>query len=197
MAITINGNGTINGCSGMVLQAQSVTYRGYQSYTMDNANGINNYGLGNAGFDATVLDLTITPRSTSSKILLMANISISHHGNNYGVMRLKRGIGGATPTWSTAGTDWMPGTSGLTGNQHHIGTHSATILNGEQHSLKKIDVTYLDSPSTTSQILYRFNFKLETDGPSTTMYLNRTYYQNNDYGGSTAVSTVTALEIAG
>ena len=182
--------------TGQILQVQTVTYREYQSYTMNNSGIITNNGTDMAGFDATVLDLTITPASTNSRILLLCNISSGSIGNNYGVMRLKRGINGATPSLYTQNTGAMSATANLNGAQHQIGTHGVTVLNSEQHRLTKVDTVFVDEPSTTDEVVYRFNFLIETDGSSNTWYLNRVYYQNNDYGSTSAISTVTALEIA-
>jgi hypothetical protein len=53
----------------------------------------------------------------------------------------------------------------------------------------------LDSPNTTSAVTYLPNVKGEADS-SSTFYLNRIHYNNNDYGQTTGVSTVTAMEIA-
>lgn len=181
--------------AGNVLQVVSVYDRQQSSYQgLDIANGYTNYGLNEAGFDLTTLDATITPSSTSSKILILTNISIGSNDQSYGVMRMKRGIGGATPSFSSSDS-WMSAMNNVPGTLAQMGSYNVTSR-ATAWNVSPIHFQWLDSPNTTSAVVYRFNVRLETD-TGTTVYLNRNYYNTNDYGATGCVSSVTLMEVAG
>ena len=178
---------------GSVIQVTSVYDRAQSSYVMDDVGSTGtDYRIGRAGFDLTTLDISITPRSSSSKVLILTNINVSPTGAAYGVMRLKRGIGGATPAFNT--TDlWMSTMNAVPGTFAHMGSYVAT--NKDNHLSTPTHFMWLDSPSTTSAVTYRFNYMLESDG-GTTFYLNRVAFNNNDYGVTGTVSSVVLMEVA-
>ena len=180
---------------GNVIQVVNVYDRQQSSYTASNiGNTYTNYGFDAAGFDLTTLDVTITPSSTSSKILLLTSISLGNDDETYGVMRLKRGIGGATPTFSSS-SDWISANNSVPGTKILAGSYNATSR-ATPWTNRNIHFQWLDSPNTTSAVVYRFNFILEAD-LGTTVYLNRSFYNTNDYGATSSVSSVTLMEVAG
>ena len=184
------------GMGGKILQVISVHDRQQSSYTtVDIANGFTNYGFNEAGFDLTTLDIALTPSSTSSKILIMTNINIGSYDQQYGVMRLKRGINGATPTFSST-DDWISAGNAVNGTLTQLGSITAT--NRYSHWVNTpINFMYLDSPNTTDEVKYRFNFRLEADQVAATCFLNRVAYGTNDYGATAGTSNVTLMEVAG
>lgn len=177
-----------------VIQVVSVTDRNISSYTGDNVDSQANYRLDRAGFDLTTLDISIRPTSTSSKILILTNIILGIDAAAYGVMRLKRGIGGATPTFSSSDS-WMSAVNSVPGTNTHMGSY-ITTQNWSDWAPTPIHFQFMDSPATTSNVTYRFNIMMECDA-STTIYLNRAFYNSNDYGATTGVSCVTLMEVAG
>ena len=193
--MTFSGNVSGLPDSGKILQVVNVYDRQQSSYQgIDIANGYTNYGLNEAGFDLTTLDATITPSSTSSKILILTNITLGSNDQSYGVMRMKRGIGGATPAFSSSDL-WMSAMNSVPGTLAQMGSYNATQRTSAWTN-RNIHFQWLDSPNTTSEVKYRFNFRIETD-TGTTIYLNRAYYNTNDYGASGSVSSVTLMEVAG
>lgn len=194
--ITMASGKTIAGITtGKILQVVSVYDRQQSSYTGLNINNAyTNYGLNEAGFDLTTLDATITPSSASSKILILTNISIGSDDQSYGVMRMKRGIGGATPSFSSS-DNWISANNAVAGNLSQAGSYNATSR-ATAWNVSPIHFQWLDSPNTTSAVVYRFNVRLETD-TGTTVYLNRSFYNTNDYGATSYVSSVTLMEVAG
>ena len=73
------GSGTTIGAgvtfpAGHVVQTVQTLYRDIVSFTAETAGGMSNYGDSRAGYDVTVLDSTITPSATSSKILIICLI---------------------------------------------------------------------------------------------------------------------------
>ena len=130
----------------------------------------------------TGLSASITPQSTTSKILIMVQLSTGDGGNNY-----QRGYtvarNGTQLNLSTAN-----GGSGLPGSV------ASSIGNLNNDMLITIPYTYLDSPSTTSSVTYQVQGYASTSSV-TTSYINQTYNgSSNDNIGS---STITLLEISG
>jgi hypothetical protein len=199
MPISINGSGTITGLSagglpdgsitaadlaagaarsnfgaGAVLQVVSTT-------KTDTASGSN---LMSSGSWANVLQVSITPTSSSNKILIIYAIEFSGslaNGDSTVAARLVRGstaicIGDASGTRSrvTNGPRWPSGRSDF------YGTFSQN---------------FLDSPATTSSTTYSVQLACRGVG-SNTWYCNRS---NDDYDtseGSRSASTITVMEIA-
>ena len=118
--------------------------------------------------DVTGLNLSITPSSTTSKILVTAwvNISMSGAGGD-GYARLMRGI--------TAIGNGNSGFFGQNAGQDYFASHAKPI-------------TYLDSPATTSSV----NYKIQVWGANTSYVNGRGY--NGDFVTS---SGITLMEISG
>lgn len=138
--------------SGKVLQVVQATYGTQTSNST--------YTLSDTGLSAT-----ITPTSTSSKILILA-----HHN---GVSKSNANAGNAVQIELYRGTS----------------TSLVTVFAGYTGTALRVDIgtnaiTYLDSPSTTSATTYKTRFKNGgVDGPSATVQQDG------------ALSTMTLLEI--
>ena len=137
--------------------------------------------------DITGLSATITPTSTSSKILAFGQIGAGIKGNTSGIyFALAKGgtiISGATGDAAgsrprvTAAT--YPGDTGAVDNFYNV-----------------VPFTYLDAPSSTSALTYSIQGR---KGPNaTTVYVNRSVADrdNADYEPR-YISTITLLEVAG
>ena len=131
--------------------------------------------------DITGMAASITPISSSSKILVMVQLSIGGGGNNYG-----RGYGvkrGATQlNLGTYGTG-SPGSFGA----------STSFSGGDNGGIFTAPFIYLDSPSTTSSTTYQVELYADSRSVTTT-YINRTYAGTSD--GSYGASTIILMEIA-
>jgi hypothetical protein len=148
--------------------------------------------LDNGGYfiDVTGLSASITPVSTSNKILIFATLYVgvtqvsSGYQQSY---RLKRTIGGVTtfPILGDAESGRPRATGRInmyTSNTYFMGLHGGV---------------HQDSPNTTSAITYQV--QLGGYNASPIMYLNRSEtFQNsaNDYD-TVPVSTLILMEIAG
>lgn len=125
--------------------------------------------------DITGMSATITPRSTSSKILVLVSMSTSMSQTAYyGHIQLLRDA-----------TQIAKGTDGTVSNQ----TVSAWIGGGTWET-DKISITHLDSPNTTSSVTYKLQALAEN---TRTFYVNRIASSAN-FGYS---STITLIEVAG
>lgn len=122
--------------------------------------------------DVTGVSVSITPRATSSKILVMAHIQGSQGATNDGMFRLMRDS--TVIAESTAGT-----TNGY-------GQVSASYAN----AMFTISIAFLDSPSTTSATTYKVQTRIVGGA---TVFVNRRA-ADTSYGGS---STITVMEVAG
>jgi hypothetical protein len=127
--------------------------------------------------DITGMSVSITPSATSSRILVLCQISW-HNGpiSNRGFIRLMRD---ATPINVATNTGNRPSTS--IGGESDSGTH---IMSG--------NIQFVDSPSSTSAIAYHLEASSE---PGSTFYLNRTPGDADNAVTPRATSTITAIEI--
>ena len=133
--------------------------------------------------DITNLSLSITPSSTSSKILVNTHICYGGSANNlYGsgyLMRDSTDIGVNTTA---------------TGNQLNISFGLNLVgQTNETYKLRNSSMTFLDSPSTTSALTYKVQGRLDANG---ILYINRTGQDANADYGSRGISTLTVMEIA-
>lgn len=131
-------------------------------------------GHTNTWVDITGFSVSITPSSTSSKILVTGYVAGGATAQVTQVYRLRRGETNIA-----------------------IGSSSTTIRNDNEapnvaaRAWHHAPFSYLDSPSTTSATTYKLQI-YDTSISSPTQYVNR-----NGDTGSDAVSTITVMEIAG
>ena len=175
---TIQGKttaGTVAMPAGAVLQVANSTHLTTQSSTSTT------YA------DISGLSVNITPKFSSSKILLTVDIGLlSADDGNMSCIRLLRD--------STV----LAGHSG-SGVAHNFTAFATGGGGGQSGSSYGVDVrkvntggiSVLDSPSTTSQITYKC--QLASSQASTAVYMNR-WALNSDMGSS---SSITVMEIAG
>ena len=128
-------------------------------------------------FDVTGLSVTITPSSTSSKILVMASVS----KGSYGGIILKRGS-----TVLTVGD--------AAGSRTRVFMSTAGAAAGMAGPATPV---FLDSPSSTSALEYKVAMRDNHWSVATTMYVNRSEGDANQIYDYRTVSTITAMEISG
>jgi hypothetical protein len=134
--------------------------------------------------DVTGLSASITPSSTSNKILVLMHM---HHGSDTGIggFRLVRGatpihVGDASGSCTQATGGLGYGVSADNNSAYYAGLVSA--------------VQYLDSPSTTSSTTYKVQI-MDANGGNT--YVNRAGYDSNNSASMRGTSSITLMEIAG
>jgi hypothetical protein len=192
MPVTISGSGTITGiatgglpdgsiaagdlASTLDLTGKTVTLpsgTGGKVLQVVQAVKTDTQSVGNRTFvDITDLSVTITPTSSSSKFLIMYHIGMVGTDNSGPlVTRILRDS-----------TDIGSGVSGT------LNSNAGTYLASSTLAASSAGF-YLDSPSTSSQIVY----KLQMASDSTTAYVNRragdTFFRTS--------STFTVMEVAG
>ena len=132
--------------------------------------------------DVTGLSATITPRSTSSTILVNFSVNRGAAGAAISGFQILRGataicIGDAAGSRTRATTGAYP-------------SNGDTVS-----SIITSSMIYLDSPSTTSATTYKIQVK--SDLSSTTIYVNRNQIDGDSSSYLRAASTITVMEIAG
>ena len=131
--------------------------------------------------DITGFSATITPTSSTSKILVFTTIHSASDSYPYPKLTLYRG--------STA---ICLGTAGTNTTKVSIG--AAQYSAGATPALYTSAQTFLDSPATTSAVTYKWQV-YTFDAPNRTWYMNRTS-GDTDGNNHSAPSTITLMEIA-
>ena len=130
--------------------------------------------------DLTGMTATITPVSTSNKILVQVCLNIGHQNAGMNInCRLLRGS-----TNIFAGTD--------TSNKQGFVQTECNVASGYQYEIKNFTATTLDAPSTTSATTYKVQGVINT--AAGTWYMNRNHSNASDQGNTK--SSITLFEIA-
>jgi hypothetical protein len=127
----------------------------------------------------TDLSISITPTSTSSKILMIATVNIATaQASNYGLVKLRRSstdIGVGTPVGSRIGVSTMTAP-----------TNSFSMI--------PVTAMVLDSPATTSATTYDVQLRSEN---ANIVYVNRSINDRDASTDGRGASTITLMEVAG
>lgn len=153
----VSGGGLASGIGGKVVQVQYAQKNGAYSYS--------------GSWHSTAMSDSITPTSSSNKILIqmfLGRVGFSQH--NSLAFRLKRGS-----TLLNVGTQ-------IDSRQQITGA-IMRINDDNNHTWGMLNVTFIDSPNTTSSVTYMLEAQKEQNGD---WYLNRNKnFQNNnsEYSG--------------
>ena len=131
--------------------------------------------------DITGLSATITPRSTSSKIIILVHTASSYvpSGSSGGMLSIFRdGTNLSNPASSGVREKVFTGFDQRTTNQAMVSTSA----------------TYSDSPASTSTLTYSVKVRSQAGG---TIYINRSVTDADNTATARAVSTITLMEVAG
>ena len=137
-------------------------------------------------FEDTPLSVTITPQSTSSKILITGMINFSGEAGSHVDFKVVRN--GADILLSTESTS----SRAKSHIHHYIGTVSGDGI----YQIQTASLNLLDEPSSTSALTYT----LQAGTPHSAGYqalLNHVATDSNHAYNAYTVSTITAMEIGG
>ena len=184
MPITINGNGTVTGLSVGGLPDGTVdrdtlatTAKGSILQVISTKSDAVDFSTnGTTMVEYPALNTTITPSSTSNKILIMVSLSVGTGGSN-----------------GNFGMSLYDGDSELSDaiNENVTTETSVSFLIADTVTPKQINFNYLWSPNTTSAKTVKVY--VQGDGSGKTLYLNR-YGASAGRGGQ---SSMTLMEVAG
>ncbi len=129
--------------------------------------------------------LSITPASSSHKILLHYEATFGQAGQTYSGFRIRKTQGGATTT--------VAGGSGSLGNRQGgiVGMYRHSTF---QYGQDKVSGTILDSPGVNTEVVYFM--QMFTGNTGSPIYLNRDASDANDPYTIRSVSNLVAMEIA-
>jgi len=178
MPITINGTGSISGLTATGISAQPV-FPGNVLQVVSTTKTDTTSTASTTFVDLTGLSVSITPASASNKIYVMFTVSGSHSGTGDNThLQLLRdstalGLGDA------AGS--RPRSTAL-----------LAMPSVNAYNLVTASYSYLDSPSSTSSLTYKLQFKVKTG----TGFINRTGIDGDTPDGQRTSSTITVMEVA-
>ena len=157
--------------AGSILQVLSVTDTAQYTFNSGSAGQYTYY-------DVSGLSLSITPTSSSSKILILAEICASQTSDSYNAFfRASRN--------STA--------IGIGINGAWGGTSTSAIRTHNGSEIGTVSINFLDSPATTSATTYKVEI-CNSGGSGSPSYVNRPAI--NTGWEQTGASTLTIMEIA-
>ena len=133
---------------------------------------------------ADALSLSITPSSTSSKILLSWHCTLGRGANCFGAISLFKNGTIVSGAIGTSGTSNRPNASNVISN--------AGSLRGTIYDQTIVSNSFLDTPSSSSAITYAIKVKA-TYGSH--VYLNRAENTNDQAHNVRTMSSLTAMEI--
>ena len=169
----VNGTVATTTTAGKILQAVQVVKTNTQS--------INNQGYPSTTTALVGLQPSLTPSSSSNKILVSWSIMIGGGSNSHASFILSRSVGGSD-------TDNI-----LIGDANELRvrvTQHGYIDNIYDHRL--FSGEFLDTPSTSNAVTYKIKFKTNDH----TIYVNRSSNNSNADWSGTSTSTVTLQEVA-
>ena len=189
MAITLNGNGTVTGISAgglpagsMAMPAGSVIQTVY-SPMGDETRTTN----GNNWVD--YLAATITPTSSSNKILILHLVTYGGVSNSYAAGRCYRSGSGTTDEYLDTGTNSSFTESRFTDSSFPLYMNNANDV----YKMWQAQWIHLDAPSSTAAVTYTFAIK--EDAGSRTGYINRSPSNPGDGYSPRPTTTTTLMEI--
>jgi hypothetical protein len=133
--------------------------------------------------DVTGLSATITPRSTSSKIMVVVSTSVSGSGGVYNFLQLLRDstpINNGAAAGSRTPASYASFDGGTTDGENFYGAAS-------------VNISHVDSPSTTSSVTYKI--QVRTSGGS--VFVNRNGTDTDIANHGRTASNITLIEVAG
>ena len=130
------------------------------------------------------MSASITPSSTSSKVLVQWSLYFGRGPDDYGIIQLYRGTSAISGATSTGNTGSSPNATGSISNRG---------AGSDQYVMQCLSGSYLDSPGVNTNITYYMKARC-TYGSN--IYLNRPEAYNNNAGYAVcAISTFTLFEV--
>jgi hypothetical protein len=126
--------------------------------------------------DVTGMSIAITPRSTSSKILVLIDAQVANSGLDCTTVKILRDS-----------TDIFIGDAA--GSRPRVSSSKSFASSG----IEAAPIIYLDSPATTSATTYKLQMRLA----SGTAYLNRSSADGDNSAHPRAASSITVMEVQG
>jgi len=180
----VNNLNTATGSTITVPTGKSLVAPGHvvntQSVTMTDAQSFLGTSFTDISDGTNALSITITPKNSNSKFLLMMNMSGSSNNgaSRFGFRFLRNST--AVGLGVTEGNRISVSVAGI-GSQSNTNDETLSFI-------------HLDSPSTSSAITYKVQGQVEVSG--STLYINRSHTNANTTSVYRPASSFTVMEIA-
>ena len=160
-----------SGVGGKVLQVQSTSL-----------NGGSTINISSTSFTDIGLSDTITPSATSSKIMISAMVTEGASSSSDGscILRCLR--------------DSTPIAGGTASGSRISSTTGRKTASADANTINSESITWIDTPSTTSQVTYKVQFA-SRGGGSGTAYIGQTANDGNDTENQRTSCNLTLFEI--
>ena len=170
-------------CPGTIVQVKNVHWTG----NVQEQVGPSNSSLTVWEYDNANLRVSLTPTSTSNRILVMSHLTIGSE-NGLGIyVRLYRKLG--------SGTGSPVGQPADSGSRPSCITQIQDVANNTSEA-SNISFTYFDTPAnTTDEHTYYFGFHHPSSSNRWIM-INRTYDNQDNYYHALSSSGITLMEVA-
>ena len=129
--------------------------------------------------DVTGLSVNITPTAASSKVFVIANVTMSGAYDRPAMQLVRDST--ALAVGATAGSRLTVSGQSFVDLGSNVGT---------------VTVQYVDSPSTTSATTYKVQVAVPFGSGSTALYVNRTTLDTDDIAYTRSASTITVMEVS-
>ena len=182
MPLVLDGNGDITGLVAGALPSTVIGAGGILQVVSATKTDTFSSSSYNTWVDITGLSVSITPTSSSSKILVFAAINYGGTSNSTGLAL--RCVRNSTPIGSSDAAGDRTSAFGGTEEVGSVGTYS-------QFGVPFIN---LDSPATTSSTTYKIQLNLNDNYGAAV--INRTGYDGDTIAFPRSSSTITVMEIA-
>jgi hypothetical protein len=134
--------------------------------------------------DISNMSVTITPTSTSSKIMIDYTI----HNSSSDATTTHRIVRGSTAI----------GLGSASGSRQLATSRTGRMEAGDENHINgPTTMKYIDSPSTTSATTYKLQLRIQTGEGAITTNTSQQQPNNTSTYGSRVISTITVTEIAG
>jgi hypothetical protein len=129
--------------------------------------------------DVTGLSCSITPSSTSSRVLVTFAVNLGCPGNQF-------------PAFIAYCNGSLVAVGDSSGSRRRSTAQSRELRDTDSHT---VSMTFLHSPASTSAQVYTIRL-WHGSGGTQTIYVNRSNTDSNDAATGRNISTITAMEIA-
>jgi hypothetical protein len=129
--------------------------------------------------DVTGMSASITPKSTSSKILVMTNLKVAVSSTRYAYISLLRN---STPIYT-----------GTPAGVNRDSNAQSANMSAAVAQVLAANSTFLDSPATTSTVTYKVQMRVNSD----TGFLNRSNTDTDATEFPRSASSIILMEVAG
>ena len=205
MPVTINGDGSIAGLSvgglgsgvvntatlanGAATQAKRTYATGEVIQTVHASTPDAEY-YSNSNSWTNYLSASITPTSSSNKVLIYHVVTYGGNDNSYAAGRCYRSGSGTTDTYIQTPTNYQFTESRFTDSSFPMSMNGSA---NDQYKTWQSTFMHLDTPASSAAVTYTFAIK--ADASNRTAYINRSDNNPNNGYNPRPVTTVTLMEI--